>query len=55
MVQNADDSTNILKELEFVKNVVEFINKFSEEVGPKLNIDKSECILLGPVKIHAKA
>lgn len=38
----------------FVKNVVELIINFSEVAGPKLIIDKSEWILFGRLKIHAK-
>lgn len=38
MVQHAQDSTNILKDFESLKNVVELINQFSEVAGPKLNI-----------------
>lgn len=55
MAQHADYSTNIFKDSESVKNVVELMNDFSKVAGQKLNIDKSECILLGPLKIHGKA
>lgn len=32
MVQHAQDSTNILKDFESVKNIVELINKFSVNI-----------------------
>ena len=50
MLQHADDSTNTLKDINSVRHVIDIVNKFSVVAGPKLNIQKSECMLLGPLK-----
>ena len=47
MLQHADDSTIILKDIKSVRHVI--VSKFSVLAGPKLNIQKSECMLLGPL------
>lgn len=56
MIQHADDSTNPLTgDIKSVINVVKIIDNFSKVAGPKLNNNKSECILLGPLKIRVIA
>ena len=50
MLQLADDSTNTLKDINSVRHVIDIKNIFSVVAGPKLNIKKSECMLLGPLR-----
>ena len=51
LLQHADDSTNTLKDINSAKHVIDIVNNFSVVAGPKLNIQKSECMLLGPLKM----
>ena len=50
IVQYADDSTIILRDLDSITNVIKKINTFSYFAGPKLNISKTKGIWLGPLK-----
>ena len=47
MLQHADDSTNTLNDINSVRHVNDKVNKYSVVTGPNLNIQKSECMLLG--------
>ena len=49
-VQHADDLTVILKDILSLNETLETINKFCEHAGSKININKTECILLGSLK-----
>ncbi len=46
----ADDTTLLLSSIESLNEAINTINKFSRVAGPKLNVDKTEGILLGPLK-----
>ncbi len=46
----ADDTTLLLSDLDSVDNAITAINNFSKVAGPKLNMNKTEGILLGPLK-----
>ncbi len=46
----ADDASLLLSDLISMKNAIDTVNEFSEVAGPKLNKDKTEGILLGPLK-----
>ncbi len=46
----ADDTTLLMNDLDSVKNAIENVNIFSNIAGPRLNVDKTEGILLGPLK-----
>ncbi len=46
----ADDTSLLLSNFESMKNAIDTVNNFSSVAGPKLNIDKTEGILLGPYK-----
>ncbi len=46
----ADDTTLLLSNLESLRNAIETVNNFSQVAGPKLNVEKTEGILLGPLK-----
>ena len=46
----ADDTTLLLSNLESLRNALETVHQFSEVAGPKLNVEKTEGILLGPLK-----
>ncbi len=46
----ADDTSLLLSDLTSLEEALNTINKFSMVAGPKLNIDKTEGILLGPLK-----
>lgn len=50
MLQHADDSTNTLKDIDSVRHVIDIINKFSVVAGPKLNIQRSKCMLFRPLR-----
>ena len=49
-VQHADDLTVILKDILSLNETLDTINKFCEHAGSKININKTECILLGSLK-----
>ena len=49
-VQHADDLTLALKNIKSVENAVETIDVFCRHAGSKININKTECILLGNLK-----
>ena len=49
-IQHADDLTVALKDTLSLKNAIETIHKFSAHAGSKINIAKTECILLGNLK-----
>lgn len=49
-VQHADDCTFPLKNVESLKDAIRIIEKFGRMSGTKLNIEKTEGILLGPLK-----
>ncbi len=46
----ADDASLLLSNLESMKHAIDTVNDFSKVAGPKLNKDKTEGILLGPLK-----
>ncbi len=46
----ADDASLLLSDLMSMKNAIGTVNEFSEVAGPILNKDKTEGILLGPLK-----
>ena len=50
ILQHADDTTLPLADETSVKNAIEVVNMFSYVSGMTLNIDKTECILLSPLK-----
>lgn len=50
MIQHADDSTYLLRDIKSVINEVKLIHKFSNVARHRLNINKYLCILLGPLK-----
>lgn len=47
IVQHADDCTNLLRDAKSLKKVLKLISEFSEVAGPKLNLEKTECLLTG--------
>ena len=49
-IQHADDMTITLKDIESLKQAIKTINNFCELAGSKINISKTECILLGILK-----
>ena len=49
-VQHADDLTMILKNIESLIHGIETIKSFCLHAGSKINISKTECILLGRLK-----
>lgn len=49
-VQHADDCTFPLKNVESLKDAIKIIEYFGRMSGTKLNIEKTEGILLGPLK-----
>ena len=49
-VQHADDLTMALKDIDSLRNTIETVNNFCMHAGSKINISKTECILLGPLK-----
>ncbi len=46
----ADDTSLLLSDLESLENAILTVEKFSKVAGPRLNKDKTEGILLGPLK-----
>ena len=50
LLQHADDASLPLANIESMENAIDIINKFSRSSGMKLNITKTEAILLGPLK-----
>ena len=50
IVQYADDATLILRDLQSIDTVITTINRFSRLAGPKLNVEKTTGIWLGPLK-----
>ena len=49
-IQHADDLTVALKDTLSLKNTIETIHEFCAHAGSKINIAKTECILLGNLK-----
>ena len=49
-VQHADDLTMTLKNVDSLKHGLETIKSFCSHAGSKINISKTECILLGSLK-----
>ena len=49
-VQHADDLTLALRNINAIGHAVETIDIFCKHAGYKINIDKTECILLGNLK-----
>ena len=49
-VQHADDLTLMLKDELSVSKALEIVNSFCGHAGSKLNLQKTECILLGNLK-----
>ena len=49
-IQHADDLTVALKDTLSLKNTLETIHEFCAHAGSKINITKTECILLGNLK-----
>lgn len=49
MIQHADDCTSMVKDIKSLKKVLKTILEFSKVAGPKLNIEKTECLLTGPL------
>ena len=49
-VQHADDLTLALKNIDSVEHAVETIDAFCRHAGSKINMTKTECILLGNLK-----
>ena len=52
ILQYADDSTLTLADLDSIVNSVRIIKEFSKLAGTKLNINKTEGIWLGPLKVN---
>ena len=48
--QYADDSNLIIADIESIRHSINCVNKFSNVAGPKLNLAKTEGILLGTLK-----
>ncbi len=46
----ADDTTLLVSDFKSMKNAIENVNKFSQVAGMKLNVEKTEGVLLGPLK-----
>ncbi len=46
----ADDTSLLLSDLDSLKIAVDTVKEFSTVAGPKLNVEKTEGILLGPLK-----
>ncbi len=46
----ADDTSLLLSDLDSLKYAIDTVNDFSAVAGPKLNVDKTEGVLLGPLK-----
>ena len=50
IIQHSDDATMPLADVESVENAVKIIEEFGSVSGMSLNIDKTECLLLGSLK-----
>ena len=50
LLQHADDASLPLANIESMENAIDIINKFCKSSGMKLNIEKTEAILVGPLK-----
>ncbi len=46
----ADDTTLLLSDLNSLEKAIDTVENFSKVAGPKLNVDKTDGILLGPLK-----
>ncbi len=46
----ADDTSLLLSDFESMKSAIDTVRSFSEVAGPKLNVEKTEGVLLGPLK-----
>ena len=49
-VQHADDLTVLLKNAQSLSHTLSTLREFSLHAGSKINIEKTECILLGSLK-----
>ena len=49
-IQHAEDFTVVLKDELSMKNALDTINSFCRTAGSKINIDQTECILVGDLK-----
>ena len=49
-IQHADDLTMALKNIDSLRQAITTIENFCKHAGSKVNIAKTECILLGPLK-----
>lgn len=49
-IQHADDLSIALKDEMSIKHALEVLNEFCKHAGSKININKTECILLGTLK-----
>lgn len=47
MIQHADDCTSMVKDIKSLAKVLKTISEFSKVAGPKLNKEKTECLLTG--------
>lgn len=47
MIQHADDCRSMVKDIKSLTKVLKTISEFSRVAGPKLNIEKTECLLTG--------
>ena len=50
IIQHADDATMPLADVESVENAIRIIEEFGTVSGMSLNIDKTECLLMGSLK-----
>ncbi len=50
MVQHADDSTIILRDIQSIDQVISDVSEFTKMAGPKLNMEKTEGILIGSLR-----
>lgn len=49
-MQHADDMTLTLKNIESLAHAINTIEVFGKHAGSKINLNKTECILLGTLK-----
>ncbi len=49
-IQHADDMTLTLKNIESLAHAIDTIEVFGKHAGSKINLNKTECILLGTLK-----
>ena len=49
-IQHADDLSVALRDEKSLKNAIDTIQEFCSHAGSKINLDKTECILLGQLK-----